>query len=171
MAKSRDKKKLPRQPVLLDKAGCPRFRENKLVRYLLDNGGIDLNHLATKKFPKEDWQQFAQLIGYSVSGYGTLSYADDEVYAAAAQEGEELLKKPLTPPDLSQCQAEIGGAFTLGPGKMRCTRPPQVLVTEKKPGADGQRGSMSLCSECLGVFNKQGLGKTVTVERIAKETK
>ena len=67
MAKSRDKKKLPRQPVLLDKAGCPRFRENKLVRYLLDNGGIDLNHLATKKFPKEDWQQFAQLIGYSRS--------------------------------------------------------------------------------------------------------
>lgn len=57
----------PMQPVETDASGVLRFRENKIVRYLLDNGGIDLNDLARIEFPREDRDQFAQLIGYSVS--------------------------------------------------------------------------------------------------------
>ncbi len=34
-------------------------------------------------FPREDWVQFAQLIGYSVSAWSTLSYVSDEDYSAA----------------------------------------------------------------------------------------
>lgn len=65
--------------------------------------------------------------------------------------------KPLTPPDTKQCQAEKpnGHSFmTLGgrPGRVRCTNKPAVVVTEKKPGADGRRGSMTLCAQCLPVF-------------------
>lgn len=55
-----------------------RFVKNAIVEYLLDNGGIDLNQLAVLPFDDEDREQFAQLIGYSVSGYGSLSYVSDE---------------------------------------------------------------------------------------------
>lgn len=55
-----------------------RFVENKIVSYLLDNGGIDMNDLASLNFSNEDREHFAQLIGYSVSGYSSLSYVSDE---------------------------------------------------------------------------------------------
>tara|TARA_R110000737_G_scaffold274768_1_gene281640 strand:+ start:236 stop:607 length:372 start_codon:yes stop_codon:yes gene_type:complete len=57
----------PMQPVETDSSGTLRFRQNKIVTYLLDNGGLDLNQLARIEFPKEDRDQFTQLIGYSVS--------------------------------------------------------------------------------------------------------
>jgi hypothetical protein len=66
-----------------DEHGVVRFKPNKIVQHLLDNGGIDLNKIAILQFPKEDEIQFAQLIGYSLSGFGDLSYVDDETYAAA----------------------------------------------------------------------------------------
>lgn len=37
-----------------------------------------MNALVKLSFNTEDWQQFAQLIGYSVSGYGDLSYVGSE---------------------------------------------------------------------------------------------
>lgn len=75
--------RVPMQPVIVAPDGVVRFRANALVRYLLDNGGLDMNHLARAchDAPREDWAQFAQLIGYSVSGYGDLSYACGAVEA------------------------------------------------------------------------------------------
>jgi hypothetical protein len=64
----------PIQPMVTDAHGVIRFKENAIVRYLLDNGGIDLNKIALLPFSGEDREQFAQLIGYSVSGFGDLSY-------------------------------------------------------------------------------------------------
>lgn len=85
---------VPMQPIVLDPHGRPRFRQNALVRYLLDQpGGQTLNDLARlPNIPMEDWAQLAQLIGYSVSGYGELSYAlnVEEANAVAAA----LLEKP-----------------------------------------------------------------------------
>ena len=63
------------QPVYLDEAGIARFKENKIVKVLLDMGPLDMNKLAVLPFTQEDREQFAQLIGYSVSGFGELSYA------------------------------------------------------------------------------------------------
>ena len=60
-----------------------RFVDNKIVSYLLEAGGIGLNDLAVMDFDNEDREQFAQLIGYSVSGYGNLSYVSDASYSAA----------------------------------------------------------------------------------------
>jgi hypothetical protein len=66
----------------------------------------------------------------------------------------------LTPPDLEQCQAEkpnglnfmtLGGQSRLE----RCTNKPTVVAYETYAGSDGQYGSMSLCSERLGVFMKE----------------
>jgi hypothetical protein len=68
-------KKHPIQPIGDDGQGVLRFKENKVVRYLLDHGGLDLNDLvrADADLPREDWEQFHQLIGYSVSGIPSLS--------------------------------------------------------------------------------------------------
>jgi len=63
-------------------------------------------------------------------------------------------KVKLVPPDLQQCQAEKadGSFMTLGPVRReRCKNVPVVVAKERKPGADGQRGSMSLCTECRQV--------------------
>lgn len=75
--------KNPIQPLELDKHKTLRFKSNAIVRHLLDSGTIDMNALAMMKFSKDDRQQFAQLIGYSLSGYGELSYVDDDAYGAA----------------------------------------------------------------------------------------
>lgn len=62
-----------------------RFVKNEIVDYLLENGNIDLNTIARMPFDDEDRQQFAQLIGYSLSGYAELSYVTDEAYVIAAE--------------------------------------------------------------------------------------
>lgn len=84
--------KHPIQPLEKDAEGILRFKENKIVRYLLDHGSIDLNKIAdlacAGKFSVDDQRQFAQLIGYSLSGYAELSYVDDETFEAA-----ELMRK------------------------------------------------------------------------------
>lgn len=70
--------KHPIQPTeLID--NILRFKENKIVRYLLDNGGISMNDLARLPFDQDDRQQFAQLIGYSVCGYSDLPYSYESV--------------------------------------------------------------------------------------------
>lgn len=68
----------PIQPII-----DGRFKENKIVSDLLDfaqSKGFGLNEIAMKNYSKTDRQQFAQLIGYSVSGYGSLSYVDNDHY-------------------------------------------------------------------------------------------
>jgi hypothetical protein len=47
---------------------------NEVVRWLKNNGPTDMNGLAYQDFPQKDEEQFAMLIGYSVSGAGDLSY-------------------------------------------------------------------------------------------------
>lgn len=74
----------PLQPLIKSSSGLPRFKENAIVRHLLDHSGIDLNQIARLEFSQDDQEQFAQLIGYSLIGFGTLSYVSDATYAAAA---------------------------------------------------------------------------------------
>ena len=76
------------QPILKDAKGVLRFKENSLVVALWKHGGktgLDLNDLHRMDFTDEDRQQFAQLIGYSIEGYGTLIYVTDAAYEAAQQ--------------------------------------------------------------------------------------
>lgn len=70
--------KQPIQPIVDN-----RFVPNKIVEYLLNKGGKDMNDIARLDFSDEDHQQFAQLIGYSLGAYGLLSYVSDEAYDAA----------------------------------------------------------------------------------------
>lgn len=83
-------KRHPIQPVVVDKDGVHRFKENAICRYLLDHGGIDMNQLARQGFSKEDSEQFAQLIGYSVSGACDLSYVSNRVANYGLRESAKL---------------------------------------------------------------------------------
>ena len=83
------RKEHPVQPFVRDHQGVVRFKENKMVSFLLDwaqGKGMGLNEMACMNFPREDWQQFAQLIGYSTSGYGELSYVTDRQYERATNQ-------------------------------------------------------------------------------------
>jgi hypothetical protein len=86
-----------------------------------------------------------------------------------------MRRKQLTPPDLARCQAEKPRSFmTLGGDlheRDRCSEAPTVIVTERKPGADGQRGSMSLCDACLAVAKKQLGATSFTVRRVKPRTR
>ena len=92
-----DSSKLPpQQPLIIDSIGTLRFKENQIVRRLLDYAterGYGLNEIAREQFDAEDQMQLAQLIGYSLDGYGTLSYVTDESYerAAAVQPQREVI--------------------------------------------------------------------------------
>lgn len=85
---TKESQRHPIQPIIEDDHGVLRFKENRVVQYLLDNGGIDMNTLACIDFPAEDREQFAQLIGYSLSGFSELSYVSNEVYSAATNMAE-----------------------------------------------------------------------------------
>lgn len=69
---------MPLQPI---KNG--RFVPNRIVERLLEAAVIDLNDIARMDFTAQERMQFAQLIGYSLSGFSELSYVDDETYQAA----------------------------------------------------------------------------------------
>lgn len=84
--------KHPMQPIVLDRSGTARFKENNIVRFLLDAGPYDLNKLALMPWSDEDREQLAQLIGYSVSGFGELGYTSDEVYNKAERAAKKLEK-------------------------------------------------------------------------------
>ena len=83
-----------------DTNGVIRFRANPLVQFILDHGNIDMNRLAIEatqnKWSDADQAQFAQLIGYSVSGWGSLSYVTPE-QAETADDAANTFSKNLGP--------------------------------------------------------------------------
>lgn len=79
--------KHPIQPVGLDARGVIRFKPNAIVNRLLrectERGGTDMPRMALLaargEISQEDRIQFAQLIGYSVSGFCDLSYVPNRL--------------------------------------------------------------------------------------------
>ena len=93
----------PMQPLGLDEYGVLRFKPNRLVDALLEHGqktGLGLNELrvrfGTREY-KEDHVQLAQLIGYSLSGFGELSFVDNATYATAHEMAGDKMLTPLKP--------------------------------------------------------------------------
>lgn len=120
----------PMQPIGWDGHGVIRFKRNAIVDALLDEctalGGIDLNDIAvrvqTGGFPIEDQIQLAQLIGYSVSGFGDLSYAPEGMVARADDEADRIAGTNPTPkpPDIG----EVGAPFRSIIRMMAALNPP-----------------------------------------------
>lgn len=77
----------PMQPIIKDIHGVDRFRANAIVEAIYNETskhGYDMNRIAgTVSFNDVDRMQFAQLLGYSISGYGDLSYVTDKSYDRA----------------------------------------------------------------------------------------
>lgn len=70
-----------------------RFVENAIVNQLLKESqdrGFGLNHLAHQDFTQTDWEQFYQLIGYSVCGYHELSMVSDISAINASEEARKI---------------------------------------------------------------------------------
>lgn len=87
---------------LINHQGRRRFQMNPIVRYLLDNGPFDMNSLARLPFDDDDRAHFAQLIGYSLSGWGELSYVSDAYYKRATLlEPDSPTTTPAPPDDSS----------------------------------------------------------------------
>lgn len=90
------KTKHPIQPVIQDENGVHRFRENHIVVYLMEEyrkSGRNLNDLHKENdFSDEDWEQFSQLTGYSVSGLCDLSFVSDRVANKALKRSQALAK-------------------------------------------------------------------------------
>jgi len=107
------KNDFPDQPIVWAEDDVIRFRGNSIVRHLLDNGPFDMNTLATLSASIEDRAQFAQLIGYSVSGYGDLSYVPAEVISRCDVKAEELCEKREKKLKLTFDDLERGQRFAL----------------------------------------------------------
>ncbi len=87
--------KHPMQPIEWDGHGVIRFKQNAIVRDLLDwasERGMDLTTIAAMRVSADDWTQFMQLIGYSVSGAGDVSGFSRTVLAKADIEAARLVK-------------------------------------------------------------------------------
>ncbi|MDN8612752.1 hypothetical protein [Variovorax ginsengisoli] len=85
----------PMHPLVTDEHGVLRFKENRIVSALLEHSrkhGYGLNETARGVFTPEEHMQVAQLIGYSLDGYGTLSYVTDESYGRAAESAKAIAK-------------------------------------------------------------------------------
>lgn len=78
------KKQHPIQPLEFDTNNVLRFKPNMIVTKLLKEGPFTMNDFCVG-FSDEDKIQFAQLIGYSLSGFSELSYVDDATYDAVHQ--------------------------------------------------------------------------------------
>ena len=83
----------PIQPFIRDKLKVRRFKENAIVQFLLNEGPWDMNSLAKKDFSAEDREQFAQLIGYSVSGFADLSYVSSATWRRVSRRGAQATHK------------------------------------------------------------------------------
>lgn len=104
----------PIQPLEKRTDGILRFTPNAVVRYLLDNGPIDMNHLANCPFGNNDREQFAQLIGYSLSGFEELSYVSDETYEAAERMADGTDERDATIAALRAKLAAVRGGIRKG---------------------------------------------------------
>lgn len=107
--------KNPIQPLEPDAKGVIRFKANAIVRHLLDtHPSCNMNELARMEFSDDDRQQLAQLIGYSLSGYGELSgYVDDESYVAAAHMADGLDERDARIAALEQKLTEMRAAVSM----------------------------------------------------------
>ncbi len=115
MAKGKKKKrgKHSMQPVVWDGKGVIRFQENPIVRFILDNGPHDMNTIARasaeQRWTRADHSHFAQLTGYSVSGWSGLGYVSDREFDRADKRRQKVL---ATAPDDPALANASGPAVT-----------------------------------------------------------
>lgn len=114
--------KNPIQPLYQDENGTLRFKSNAIVEYLLDNGKIDLNQIAAMDFTQNDREQFSQLHGYSLGGFGELSSTSNETYYAAVKMHEN--------PEMNELQARYDSLLEQFESLKNALQEPMRLLAE-----------------------------------------
>lgn len=76
----------PVQPLYKDDDGVIRFKQNAIVSFLAKTSLFDTNALELMPWSQEDWEQFYQLTGWSLSGLGDLILVSNETYDRAADQ-------------------------------------------------------------------------------------
>ncbi len=85
----RDRLCHPFQPLAPDDCGALRFKENAIVRWLVDQTPGGMNTIAAHfEFSREDRVQLAQLIGYSHAGFSELGYVREEDVTGALNQDQ-----------------------------------------------------------------------------------
>lgn len=97
----------PLQSIVQGDDGLARFQSNAIVEFLLKVSGYDMVRLSEEGFSASDWEQFAQLIGYSLRGFSELGYVRDETVAAAEAMLESGINSDRARAD--RLQAELDG--------------------------------------------------------------
>lgn len=89
-----DNVSFPDQPIVVSDTET-RFKPNKIVKFLIDSGSVDLNLLSAIAylFTPADWEQFYQLIGYSVEEFCNMSVVSDEARERVVDKEYELVKE------------------------------------------------------------------------------
>lgn len=88
MCKKKNKRaKHPIQLLVYDRHGVIRFKENKIVQFVLAHSRVNMIDIAINPmFSHEDRIQFEQLLGCSLSYYGDLEEATDKDYKKAEKQ-------------------------------------------------------------------------------------
>ena len=87
-------KRQPMQPIVKAADGTIRFKQNQIISDMLElcqKHGLGLNEIAMRDYEKDDRSQLMQLIGYSVSGYGTLSCSRAKHVMRADEKAEAMV--------------------------------------------------------------------------------
>jgi len=88
--------KRPMQPVVVAHDDVIRFKSNRIVRDLLAHAsttGLSLNELKFEEYDQDEIDQFYQLIGYSVSGYGDIDEVSKESVEEADKESSAVIDR------------------------------------------------------------------------------
>jgi hypothetical protein len=86
----------PQQPIVMAD-GVLRFRKNAVLRWLVDQGHVDLNKIDFAAFDGADVAQFYQLFGYSVSAFGGLDFIPDELVDSADRAAKAFFRRLENP--------------------------------------------------------------------------
>jgi hypothetical protein len=84
-------KKQPMQPIVVADDGVVRFQANKVIEWIVDSGKVSLDDVAMLKVPVGDKEQFWQMLGYSVSGYGGLLFVRRKTRLKASSKAARVL--------------------------------------------------------------------------------
>ncbi len=122
----------PIQPLEEDEHGTLRFKKNAIVcdmsKFLIDNGfGFkEISSGKCRNYQNEDLQQFAQITGYSLYGYGELSYVDEEAYRTAEKMAKAVDERDARIAVLEEKISELRAAIKM-------LREPMAILLEMHP--------------------------------------
>lgn len=139
------------QQLVLDDRDVASFRENAIATYLLDEGPFDMNHLVGQPFSDQDREQFAQLIGYPVSGFCELGYVSHEACADAHRAADLLRTPPPRTPEEVAGDMRIAVAMMATLLEKRCSDPESVELLERPAVAQSVLHARAYLEEALSV--------------------